>query len=71
LPQAYRDQDITVYAVGGDTAGSPHRGIMLAAHVVWLAQLAAGLAVMLIARLRSRHTRRRDQQVDGPQRGDQ
>jgi hypothetical protein len=75
LPQVYRDQDITVYAVGGDTAGSPHRGIMLAAHAVWLAQLAAGLAAMLIsglvARLRSRHAHRRDQQVDRPQPGDQ
>jgi hypothetical protein len=75
LPQAYRDQDIAVYAVGGDTAGSPHRGVMLAAHAVWLAQLAAGLAALLIprliARLRSRHAHRRDQQVNRPQRGDQ
>jgi hypothetical protein len=70
LPQAYRDDDITVYAVGGGTAGSPHRGIMLAAHGVWLAQLTVGLAAMLIARLRSRHTHRRDQEVEGPQRGD-
>lgn len=71
LPLAYRDEDITVYAVGGDTAASPHRGVMLAAHAVWLAQLAAGLVGMAFARRRSRHAHRRDEHVDGPQRGDQ
>lgn len=71
LPVAYRDEDITLYAVGGDTPASPHRALMLAAHGVWLAQLTAGLAGMMFARRRSRHTQRRGQHVDGPQRGDQ
>ncbi|PRC42634.1 hypothetical protein C6A85_000000109495, partial [Mycobacterium sp. ITM-2017-0098] len=71
LPVAYRDGDITVYAVGGDAPGSPHRTVMLAAHAVWLSQLAIGLGGMLFARRRLRHAHRRDQHEDGPQRGDQ
>nr|WP_109860112.1 hypothetical protein [Mycolicibacterium aurum] len=71
LPVAYRDADIAVYAVGGDTAGSPHRAVMLAAHAVWLVQLIAGLAAMLLVRLRSRHAHRRHQHVDRPQPGNQ
>jgi hypothetical protein len=71
LPVAYRDEDITVYTVGGDTPSSPHRALMLAAHAVWLAQLAAGLVGMMFLRWRSRQTHRRDEHVDGPQRGDQ
>lgn len=71
LPVAYRDDDLVVYAVGGDTAGSPHRAVMIAAHAVWLGQLLAGLTGMLFARVRSRHTYRRDEHEDGPERGDQ
>ncbi|WP_407939223.1 hypothetical protein [Mycolicibacterium austroafricanum] len=71
LPVAYRDDDLTVYAVGGDAAGSPHRTVLLAAHTVWLAALGAGLIAMLVGLLRSRHAHRRQQDVDGPERGDQ
>ena len=71
LPVAYRDDDLVVYAVGGDTAGSPHRAVMIGAHAVWLGQLFAGLTGMLFARVRSRHTHRRDEHDDGPERGDQ
>ena len=54
LPVAYRDADLTVYAVGGDTPASPHRAVMLAAHWVWLGLLSFGLIGMLVLRLRRR-----------------
>ena len=44
LPVAYRDDDITLYRVGGDHPQAPGRGIVLAAHLAWLAMLFAGLA---------------------------
>ncbi|MGE2731507.1 hypothetical protein ACQI4F_18685 [Mycolicibacterium vaccae] len=66
LPVAYRDADLAVYDVGGRAAPSPHRGIMIAAHLVWLAQLLAGLVAMLV----SGRAHRRHHQVHRPQRGD-
>ena len=54
LPVAYRDDDLTVYAVGGDTPGSSHRTLMLAAHAVWLGLLGFGLAGMLLLLFRRR-----------------
>lgn len=54
LPVAYRDTDLTVYAVGGDAPASPHRAVMLAAHGVWLGLLSFGLFGMLVLRLRRR-----------------
>ncbi|MDZ4266396.1 MAG: hypothetical protein U1D00_11985 [Mycobacterium sp.] len=54
LPVAYRDADLTVYAVGGDTPPSPHRAVMVAAHAVWLGLLGLGLAGMLLLALRRR-----------------
>lgn len=71
LPQAHRDDDLTVYRIGGDSPASPHRGVMIAAHSVWLAALGAGLVGMLVARRRSGRAHRRDQDVDRPQAGDQ
>lgn len=71
LAVAYRDDDLTVYSVGGDAPRSAHRPVMLAAHAVWLAQLAAGLAGTLLSRLRLHHAGRRDEQEDGPERGDE
>jgi hypothetical protein len=55
LPVAKRDQDLTLYRIGGDHPGaSPtRRTVMIAAHLVWLAVLAAG-AVGSVARLRRR-----------------
>jgi hypothetical protein len=49
LPVAYHDDDLTLYRVGGDLPHAPGRGLVLAAHLIWLAMLAAGL-VALIAR---------------------
>ena len=71
LPVAFRDDDLAVYRVGGDTPGSPHRGIMLGAHAVWLGQLLLGLLGMTVARLRSRHAHRRHEDMQRPQSGDQ
>lgn len=36
LPVAYRDGDIAVYRMGGDHPASPHRNLLIAAHLVWL-----------------------------------
>lgn len=43
LPVTYRDDDITLYRVGGDAVGADHRGLLIATHLVWLATLVAGL----------------------------
>ncbi|TPG29629.1 hypothetical protein EAH80_26665 [Mycobacterium hodleri] len=47
LPVAFTDDDVTVYRVGGERPGSSNRGVMIAAHLVWLAALIAGAAGML------------------------
>jgi hypothetical protein len=55
LPVAYHDQDITVYRVGGDHAPSADRGIVLAAHWVWLSLLLlSGLLASGLRRARRR-----------------
>ncbi len=69
LPVAYRDDDVAVYAIGGTTPASPHRALMIAAHLVWLAQLGVGLGAMAVCT--SRRADRRDQQSDGPARSGQ
>lgn len=66
LPVAYRDDDLTVYQIGGAGPQSPHRAVMVGAHMVWLGQLLLGLLGMTIARLRSRHTDRRHEDVQRP-----
>lgn len=42
LPVVYRDGDIAVYRIGGDQPASPHRGLLIAAHLVWLLALVGG-----------------------------
>ena len=42
LPVAYRDSDVTLYRVGGERPAAPHRGLLIAMHLVWLATLIAG-----------------------------
>jgi hypothetical protein len=54
LPVAYRDDALTVYAVGGDVPASSQRPLMLAAHAVWLGLLGFGFAGMLLCRWRRR-----------------
>ena len=39
LPVAYHDEDLTLYRVGGDHPAATGRGIVLAAHWVWLGLL--------------------------------
>jgi hypothetical protein len=49
LPLAYRDGDIAVYRMGGDHPASPHRGLLIAAHLVWLLALVGGAAGMAVS----------------------
>jgi hypothetical protein len=49
LPVAFHDEDLTLYRVGGDHPAASGRGIVLAAHWVWLGILIAGLAGSLLA----------------------
>jgi hypothetical protein len=41
LPVAYRDQDLTLYRVGGERPAAPGRGAVMAAHLAWLGLLVA------------------------------
>jgi hypothetical protein len=52
LPVAYRDADLSVYRVGGDSPGASHRKVMIAVHLVWLGLLIAGLAGIVSSRER-------------------
>ncbi|MCZ8379900.1 hypothetical protein O6P37_13585 [Mycobacterium sp. CPCC 205372] len=52
LPLAFRDDDLTVYRVGGSAPASPHRALMIAVHLAWLAVLLAGAAGTTVATLR-------------------
>ncbi|MGE2692945.1 hypothetical protein [Mycolicibacterium pulveris] len=56
LPVAYTDEHLTLYRVGDDHHGASARGLMVAAHTVWLAALVVGLVGMSVARVRSRYT---------------
>ena len=40
------DRDVTVQRIGGSAPASPHRGLLIAAHLVWLAVLVGGAAGM-------------------------
>jgi hypothetical protein len=56
LPVAYHDEDLTLYRVGGDHPAATGRGIVLAAHWVWLgllmlSGLLAGLLTTCLRRL--------------------
>jgi hypothetical protein len=53
LPVAYSDNDLAVYRVGGDHPPASGRGIVLAAHWVWLALLFGAAAGLLAGRLRA------------------
>ena len=64
LPVAYRDDDLTLYRVGGersdgewtggDHPASAHRGVLIAAHLIWLAALIVGAVGMLAGRFKLR-----------------
>jgi hypothetical protein len=57
LPVAYRDDDITLYRVGGDLPAAAGRGVVLAAHLAWLALLAGGLAALIARAVGARRRR--------------
>jgi hypothetical protein len=54
LPVAYRDTDLTLYRVGGDTPGASagRRLVTVIAHLAWLVMLAVGAAGMAVTRWR-------------------
>ncbi len=60
LPVAYLDGDIAVYRMGGDHPASPHRSLLIAAHLVWLGALGGGAVGMAVSawRVRGRSGRR-------------
>lgn len=49
LPVAYRDGDLTLYRVGGDHPAATHRGVLISAHLIWLAALIVGAIGTLAA----------------------
>jgi hypothetical protein len=53
LPVAYRDNDLVVYRVGGNHPPASGRGIVLAAHWLWLALLVGAAAGLLAGRMRT------------------
>jgi hypothetical protein len=58
LPVAYRDEDLTLYRVGGDHRAASGRGIVLAAHWAWLGLLVlGGLLALVLGLLRARQRR--------------
>ncbi|OBB91199.1 hypothetical protein [Mycolicibacterium peregrinum] len=54
LPVAYRDGDIALYRIGGDHPASPHRGVLTAAHLVWLLAMVGGVVGMAVSSWRAR-----------------
>jgi hypothetical protein len=54
LPAVYRDNEIELYRIGGDSAGVPadRRNAVLVAHFAWLALLVVGGAGLLAGRWR-------------------
>ncbi|MDZ7883308.1 MAG: hypothetical protein U5N53_10540, partial [Mycobacterium sp.] len=52
LPVAYRDGDITLYDVGGTSPAASGRGLLIAAHLVWLSMLVIGGIGALLTRRR-------------------
>jgi hypothetical protein len=54
LPVAYHDGDLTLYRVGGDHPASAGRGIVLAAHFVWLGLLIGSLLALAVLVVRPR-----------------
>ncbi|WP_202915503.1 MULTISPECIES: hypothetical protein [unclassified Mycolicibacterium] len=46
LPITYRDNDIALYRIGGTTPAASGRGLLIAAHLVWLGMVIGGLGAM-------------------------
>ncbi|MGV0774409.1 hypothetical protein [Mycolicibacterium elephantis] len=58
LPVVHQDEDLTLYRVGGDHQQASGRGLVVAAHLGWLAALLAGLAGMTVTWARRVRPRR-------------
>ncbi|MGV0802151.1 hypothetical protein ABQF26_34580, partial [Mycolicibacterium elephantis] len=58
LPVVHQDEDLTLYRVGGDHQQASGRGLVVAAHLGWLAALLAGLAGMTVTWARRVRQRR-------------
>jgi hypothetical protein len=56
LPVAFADDDVVLYRIGGDHPAASHRGVMIAAHLVWLAALLAGAVGAIAAAISRRRT---------------
>jgi hypothetical protein len=56
LPVAFADDDVVLYRIGGDHPATSHRGVMIAAHLVWLAALLAGAVGAIAAAISRRRT---------------
>jgi hypothetical protein len=54
LPVAYHDEELTLYRVGGDHPAASGRGIVLAAHWVWLGLLLGSLLALAFGVVASR-----------------
>ena len=61
LPISHRDNDIALYWVGGATAPAAHRGLLIAAHLVWLGLLVSALAAMMFGAVRRTRDARRSE----------
>ncbi|WP_319453240.1 MULTISPECIES: hypothetical protein [unclassified Mycobacterium] len=59
LPVVHRDDELTLYRVGGDHSGADGRGVMVAAHLLWLATLIVGAVGWISSALASRSASRR------------
>ncbi len=54
LSVAYADEDLVLYRVGGDQPSAPHRALLVAAHLVWLATLVVAAVGSVVSWIRGR-----------------
>ena len=57
LPVAYRDDQLTLYRVGGNHPAAAHRGVMIGTHLGWLLTLGVGAVGTVVGTARSRRPR--------------
>jgi hypothetical protein len=57
LPVAHRGEDLTLYRVGGDHPAAAHRGVLIGAHLIWLAALLSGGVGMFVGGVLARRRR--------------
>jgi hypothetical protein len=57
LPVAHRGEDLTLYRIGGDHPAAAHRGVLIGAHLIWLAALLSGGVGMFVGGVLARRRR--------------